>query len=133
MPLQTDLFDDTPMFGIMMPALQHRWRLTTSIGDDHFIYTNVISADFDFAQKTMEVIIEQPRDVGGLMRKIGLLNNAPMTFENLDGNVNVGSFFVVSGKLVSHKFRLDYASSDSCKHILKFEDINIDNEGGIHQ
>ena len=132
MALQTELFPkgEAPQ-GIPIPAFKHRWLMATAFSEeiDQWLRTNVVEAKFDFARQHAIIKIQQPLFVPGLMANIGKLSFSPITFCHLTGSATMGSYFVISGKLDSHKYDLDYSSSEFCTHELTFTEVQIINEG----
>jgi len=123
--------------GILMPALKNRWRLNVNLQNTpfidemlHEIAMQIITFKFNYHLQILEMEIEQQSNNSMLHTFVKQLSKLAKTndydkikfvVEGLDGTDKVTYRFLFSScKLIDHQFDLDYASSDACKHWLKF-------------
>lgn len=122
--------------GILHPQLQNRWRLqltpTIPIPDEiqQILKQQILSVKFDYHNQTFRFVVEQNANNTQLhslvkqLSKFSKLNDYEkinFVVACLDGADNTTSMFIFkSCKLLKHDFTLDYASSESCKHVLEF-------------
>jgi len=133
-------FNDLPTFGdgILIPQLQHQWRLRF-IGNNipftdterQLISMQIISCGIDYHLKTLSMVLEQNRytsDLHDIVKKLSTLaksdvasNRISFIVDFLDGNNETHQSFKFEGcALIAHEFDLNYAVSDTAKHKIKF-------------
>lgn len=124
--------------GILMPQLKNRWRLrftgSKSLFSDenlHFMAVQVVSCSFDYHLQILNMVFEQDRFSSKLHDLVKQFNTISKSSSNvdkvsfvvdmLDGDDTVLQSFKFDGcALIGHLFELDYASSETAKHNLKF-------------
>jgi hypothetical protein len=122
--------------GILMPAVQNKWRLNVNLQNTPFLdevleilALQVLSFKFDYHNQVMEMVIEQNLNDTKLHTFVKQLSKLSKTndyekvkfvVEGLDGTDKVTYRFLFSGcKLLEHEFVLDYACGQACRHWLK--------------
>ena len=122
--------------GILMPLIKNRWRLVIT---EHvpiieeikqLLCTQVVALEFNYHMQHLEMEIEQNASNTHLhtlvkhlskLSKVNKYDDINFVVEELDGEGNVHARFMFSScKLLDHGYALNYASSSTCRHHLKF-------------
>jgi len=123
--------------GILMPALQHRFRVrfptvmafkTEDESDVDIIGLQTLSCKFDFVNKTVSVDVEMSVAHPVLQTLIQQLVDSPDTLvvEIMDGSEDVHQTLVVRlTKCIEHNLNFDYAESGAVYHHLKFNYLSF--------
>ena len=110
--------------GIRMPAQSNRWRFVVG-GDEEFILTREVEyLTLDYVAGELTVIVRQPLVGFDVHQIISELSGHPVlvSVDMMSGNTALPVHQLkFKTKLVSHVFRLDYASDDVAKHVLVFK------------
>lgn len=122
--------------GILMPQVQNRWRLEVTervpIIDEikQLLRFQIVSFKFNYHLQLLEMEIEQNANNSHLhtlvkqlskLSKVNKYDDINFIVEELDGSDQVnGRYMFESCKLLDHRYELDYASSNTCRHWLKF-------------
>ena len=122
--------------GILMPQTQCKWRLAVTervpIIEEikQLLLFQIVSFKFNYHLQLLEMEIEQNANNSHLhtlvkqlskLSKINKYDDINFVVEELNGSDDVnGRYMFESCKLLDHRYNLDYASSETCKHWLKF-------------
>lgn len=122
--------------GILMPQLQRRWRLTLlpsmPVIDEvkQLLRSQITAVKFNYHLQTIEMSVEQNANNTQLhtlvkqfskLSKLNKCDDINFVIEELDGMEEVHGRFKFNGcRLIDHNYELDYASSDVCRHTIKF-------------
>lgn len=118
--------------GLKMPLMKYRFRIVFGGGSMYELQKRISSQvecfSLDMVNSTVKIIIRQTAEPG----MINIIQNivtqpCEIFLEPLDGTT-VGTTFSItlsSCKCIDHKFDMDYADSESAKHIMTFKYDNL--------
>ena len=122
--------------GILMPHVKYRWRLAITdrvpIIEEikQLLCSQIVAFKFNYHLQLLEMEIEQNTSNTHLhtlvkqlskLSKINKYDDINFVVEELDGSGDVSARFMFSScRLLDHEYKLDYSSSDTCRHWLKF-------------
>lgn len=114
------------MTGIMMPMLQHRFRilLDDTIDPEYTFTQNIVSYEADYKNKQINLVLRQPLADAGLSRiltTICNLENFVITMEALSAGTTKPDV-IFSNEIwcvvEKHNFKLSYGEGDAAYHYL---------------
>jgi hypothetical protein len=124
--------------GILMPQLQHQWRLRFT-GENipftdiqrNLLRSQIVSCGLDYHLKTLSMDIEQNKfssELHTMIKKFSTIaksgtasDKVSFIVDMMDGSDKVLNSFSFTGcSLIAHKFDLSYANPGIARHHIKF-------------